>query len=83
MATHRHLDAAGLENLVLLNGHRAQKRLLLEALGHCPECARADEHLLTAREAAGVKLVARVTSFLDRARHDPGLRFEAERGERA
>lgn len=51
MATHRHLDAAGLEDLVLLNGHRAQKRFLLEALGLCPECARVGEHLLAAREA--------------------------------
>lgn len=51
MAAHRHLDTAGLENLVLLNGHRAQKRFLLDALGLCPECARVGEHLLAAREA--------------------------------
>ncbi|HSK81376.1 MAG TPA: hypothetical protein VLQ45_33290 [Thermoanaerobaculia bacterium] len=51
MAVHRHLDTAGLEDLVLLNGHKAQKRFLLDALGLCPECARVGEHLLAAREA--------------------------------
>ena len=57
MATHRHLDLAGLEDLVLAVFQQA-----------------------VAREAAGVELVGRVAAFLDRARHDPGLRFDAEGG---
>lgn len=51
MTTHRHLDAKGLEELVLLNEHRTQRRFLLDALGLCPECAKVGEHLLAAREA--------------------------------